>query len=63
MSDTTENALSRRGVSDRKKLDALRPFVLTREQAAAFTALSVTTMERLIRQKAFPPPRQLTNSG
>ena len=37
----------------------IQPAVLNREQAAAFTALSVSTMENLIRENAFPRPRLL----
>lgn len=37
----------------------IQPAVLNREQAAAFTALSVSTMEKLLRARNFPPPRLL----
>lgn len=38
---------------------SIQPAYLNREEAAKFVALSVTTMEQLVRVGDFPKPRQL----
>lgn len=41
-------------------LSSLPPIALETEQAAQFVALSVSTMEKLVRLGEFPKPRQLS---
>ena len=40
---------------------AIKPAYLELENAAAYVALSATTVQRLVREESFPKPRQLAD--
>lgn len=41
-------------------MTSITPYIADKESAAARASLSVTLLERLVRQDKFPKPRQLT---